>query len=168
MEAAYSDLRSAGSFGGLNNLRRYAGATTRSAREFLAKRDSYTLHKPRRLRFPRRKTYSKNIADLYQMDLVDVFGLSSHNDRSRYLLTCIDVIRKRAWAFPVRRKTGRNVAEAFEKILTDGNCNMFRVSEFDVSVHAASSRHKVLHQRKRGSEGRSRRERPGSVSYSRE
>jgi len=117
-------LRPAGSFGGLNILRRYARATTRSAREFLAKRDSYTLHKPRRLRFPRRKTYSKGIADLYQIDLVDVSGLSSHNDGSRYLQTCIDVFSKRAWAVPVRRKTGQNVAEAFEKILADGNCNM--------------------------------------------
>jgi len=109
---------------GLNSLRRYAGATTRSAREFLAKRDSYTLHKPRRLRFPYRKTYSKGISHLYQIDLVDVSGLSSHNDGSRYLLTCIDVFSKRVWAVPVRRKTSQNVAEAFEKILADGNCNM--------------------------------------------
>jgi len=34
------------------------------------------------------------------------------------------VFSKRAWAVPVRRKTGQNVAEAFEKILADGNCNM--------------------------------------------
>ena len=87
IKTTYSDLRSTGSFGGLNNLRRYTGARTRSAREFLAKRDSYTLHKPKRLRFPRRKTYSKGIADLYQIDLVDVSGLSSHNDGLRYLLT---------------------------------------------------------------------------------
>jgi len=40
------------------------------------------------------------------------------------LLTCIDVFSKRAWAVPVRRKTGQNVAETFEKILADGNCNM--------------------------------------------
>jgi len=122
--SVYSDLRSAGSFGVLNNLRRYAGATTCSAGEFLGKRDSYTLHKPRRLQFPRRKTYSKGIADLYQVDLVDVSGYSLHNDGSRYLLTCIGVFSKRAWAVPVRRKTGQNVAEAFEKILSDGNCNM--------------------------------------------
>jgi len=95
-------------------------------REFLAKQDSYTLHKPRRLRFPRRKTYPKGIADLYQIDLMDVSGLSSHNDGSRYLLMCIDVFSKRAWAVPVRRKTGQNVAEAFEKILVDGNCNMLQ------------------------------------------
>ena len=65
----------------------------------------------------------KGIADLYQIDLVDVSGLSSHNDGSRYLLTCIDVFSKREWAVPVRRKTGQNAAEAFEKILADGNCN---------------------------------------------
>ena len=40
------------------------------------------------------------------------------------MLTCIDVFSKRAWAVPVRRKTGQNVADAFEKILADGNCNM--------------------------------------------
>jgi len=57
---------------------------------------------------------------------VDVSGLSSHNDGSRYLLTCIDVFSKRAWAVPIRRKTGHNVAEAFEKILADGNCNMLQ------------------------------------------
>jgi len=42
------------------------------------------------------------------------------------LLTCIDVFSKRAWAVPVRRKTGQNVAEAFKKILADGNCNMLQ------------------------------------------
>jgi len=57
---------------------------------------------------------------------VDVSGLSSHNDGSRYLLTCIDVFIKWAWAVPVRRKIGQNVAEAFEKILADGNCKMLQ------------------------------------------
>jgi len=55
-----------------------------------------------------------------------VSGLSLHNDGSRTLLTCIDVFSKRAWAVPVRRKTGQNVAEAFEKILADGNRNMLQ------------------------------------------
>ena len=33
---------------------------------------AYTLHKPRRIHFPRRKTYAKGIADFYQIDLADV------------------------------------------------------------------------------------------------
>jgi len=83
-----------------------------------------TLHKPRRLRFPRRKTYSKGIGNLYQIDLVDVSNLSPHNDGMRYLLTCIDVFSKRAWAVPVRKKSGRNVANAFEPSVAERKCNM--------------------------------------------
>ena len=124
MDAVYNNLRSPGSFGSVRNLRRYSRVSGRAAREFLAKQDAYTLHKPRKIRFPRRKTYSKGIADLCQIDLVDVSNLSSYNDGMRYILTYIDVFTKRAWAVPVRTKSGRDVAEAFEKILSDGECNM--------------------------------------------
>jgi len=119
-------LSSPGSFGGVNNLRRYGELTTREAREFLLKHDAYTLHKPRRLRFPRRRTYSKGIADLYQIDLVDLSSLAHSNDEMTCLLTCIDVFSKRAWAVPIRTKSARIVADAFEKFIADGKCNMLR------------------------------------------
>ena len=93
-------------------------------RRFLTEQDACTLHKPRRIRFPRRKTYSKGIGDLYQIDLVDLSSLASHNDCMRYLLTCIDVFSKRAWAIPVRTKSARDVTRAFEIVLEDGKCNM--------------------------------------------
>jgi len=79
-----------------------------------------TLHKSARVRFSRRKTYSKGPGDLFQIDLADLVNISSHNDGYRYLLTCIDVFTKRAWAVPTKTKTGREVSRAFEKILTDG------------------------------------------------
>ena len=79
-------MRSPGSFGGIRNLRRYGKQSVREAKKFLAYRDAYTLHKPRRIRFPRRKTYSKGIADLFQIDLVDLSNLASFNDGMRYLL----------------------------------------------------------------------------------
>ena len=120
----YNTLKSPGSFGSVRNLQRYSHVSNRAAKEFLAKQNSYTLHKPRRIRFPRRKTYSKGIADLYKIDLADVSNLSSYNDGMRYILTCIDVFTKRAWAIPLHTKSGRNVAEAFEKILMDGKPNM--------------------------------------------
>jgi len=93
-------------------------------RKFLAGRDAYTMHKPRRIRFLRRRTFSKGIADLYQIDLADVSNLSPFNDGIRYLLTCIDVFSKRAWAIPIKTKSARSVADAFEKILNEGPCNM--------------------------------------------
>lgn len=124
MDAIYNTLRSPGSFGSIRNLQRYSGLSERVAKEYVSKQDAYTLHKPRRIRFARRKTYSKGIADLYQIDLVDLSTLSTFNDGVRYLLTCIDVFSKRAWAVPVRTKSGRDVTEAFEKILDDRSCNM--------------------------------------------
>ena len=129
MESVYNVLRAPGSFGSVRNLRRYSGRSEREAREFLSKQDAYTLHRPRRIRFPRRKTYSKGIADLFQIDLVDVSTLSSHNDGMRYILTCIDVFSKRAWAVPIRTKTGRDVTQAFEQILSEQKCNMVQGDE---------------------------------------
>ena len=76
------------------------------------------------IRFHRRRTFSKGIADLYQIDLADVSNLSPFNDGMRYLLTCIDVFSKRAWAIPIKTKFAHSVADAFEKILSEGTCNM--------------------------------------------
>jgi len=38
----------------------------------------------------------------------------------RYLLTCIDVFTKRAWAIPIKTKSAHNIVDAFEKILNEG------------------------------------------------
>ncbi|MCP4500445.1 MAG: transposase family protein, partial [Deltaproteobacteria bacterium] len=118
---SYKDPRAPGSFGGIGSVRRYGGKLNE-----LSKTDAYTLHKAARVRFPRRKTYSKGTGDLFQIDLVDLTDISSHNDGYRYLLTCIDVFTKRAWAVPVKTKSGRDVTSAFEKILDDGTCNMLQ------------------------------------------
>ena len=96
MDVVYNTLRAPGSFGGVHNLRRYSGRSARDVNHFLARQDAYTLHKPRRIRFPRRKTYSKGIGDLYQIDLADLSSLATHNDGMRYLLTCRDVFSKPA------------------------------------------------------------------------
>ena len=116
MEAVYHDARTPGSLGGVEMLRRY----TRKSR----KEAAYTFHKPTRRRFARRRTYSKGIADLYQIDLSDLSNLSTYNDGYRYLLNCIDVFTKRAWSVPVKTKTGREVSNAFERILDDRPCNL--------------------------------------------
>jgi len=65
--------------------------------------------------------------------LADLSNISSYNDGARYLLTCTDVFSKKAWAVPVRTKTGREVANAFEKIFLDGTSKVVqsdKVTEF--------------------------------------
>ena len=51
-------------------------------------------------------------------------NLSSFNDGMRYLLTCIDVFSKHAWAVPIRTKSGRDVTEAFETIANERQPNL--------------------------------------------
>jgi len=127
LHTTYTTPRLPGSFDAVQNLRRYTGESRAKTLQYLASQDAYTLHKQRRRRFPRRKTYSKGIGDLYQIDLADVSNISRYNDSYRYLLTCIDVFSKKAWAIPLLDKSGRHVTEAFEKILANGGkCNMLQ------------------------------------------
>lgn len=82
----YKDPRVSGSFGNNDNVRRYGGG---NATKHLDANDAYTLHKSTWVRFPRRKTYSKGLCDLFRIDLVDPDNISWHNDGYRYLLSYI-------------------------------------------------------------------------------
>jgi len=123
MHAAYTTPGKPGSFGSARHP--FVGTLfdPRKAQRHLRTQDAYTLHRQERRRFPRRKTHSKGIADLYQADLVDLSSLLNFNNSYRYLLTCIDVFTKRAWAIPLHRKTGGEVMASFRKILATSNRN---------------------------------------------
>ena len=122
---AYFDVREPGSYGSIESLyrtmkRKGKPATYKQVAGWLAEQDAYTLHKPVRRRFPRRKTYSRGIDYLWQADLVDVAHLSEQNDDHRYLLTVIDVFSKYAWAIPLKRIDAKSVADAFDEIFDGG------------------------------------------------
>ena len=124
MMDAYYDVRSPGSYGGVDALYRLMKhnkhkATRKQTVEWLAEQDAYSLHKPVRRRFQRRKIYSRGIDYLWQADLVDVSHLSDHNDNYKFLLTVIDVFSKTAWSIPLKRKDSKSVTEAFKSILAD-------------------------------------------------
>jgi len=127
MKSFYHDPRAPGSFGGVDNLRRYSRKRRKQVVDYFTGQDAYTLHKPTQRRFARRRTYSKGIGDLYQIDLVDLSNLSRHNNKYRYLLNCIDVFTKRAWSVPLKTKTGHEVSDPFEReILDDRPCIMLQ------------------------------------------
>jgi len=138
-----------GSFGGVENLQRYSAKPLKEVSQWLMGQDAYTLHKPLRKTFRRRRTYSKGINDLFQADLADMSALARQNDGNRYILTCIDVFSKRAWAIPLKTKSGDCVKEAFEKIFEDEIPNMIQTdkgTEFlNSTVQALFARHDVKH-----------------------
>ncbi|GFV96287.1 putative uncharacterized transposon-derived protein F54H12.3 [Trichonephila clavipes] len=52
----------------------------------------------------------------FQADLLDLQSLSQYNNGYKYLLTCIDVFSKYAWAIPLRDKKSKSILKGFEKI----------------------------------------------------
>ena len=116
MNKVYFDTSNPGSYGGIKRLSRYAPSSYKNAKEWLSEQDTYTLHKPVRRIFPRRKTFAKGINDVFQADLVDMQSLSKLNNGHRFILTCVDVLSKRAFAIPLKDKRSLTIVNAFEEI----------------------------------------------------
>ena len=59
-------------------------------------------------------------------DLDEVQRLAKHNGGTWYLLTVLDVLSKYAWVEPLKDKTGRSLAQAWER-LSNGRIRVVRV-----------------------------------------
>ena len=92
-----------------------------SIRNWLLEQDTFTLFRPQRKRFPRRKTISYGLFDVHQADLADMTRYASANDGIMFLLVVIDVLSKRAWVEPLRDKRNESMVQAFKKIYGEGS-----------------------------------------------
>jgi transposase InsO family protein len=126
---AYVDPKQAGSFRGLDVIRRHTRVSSKNAREWLMGQNAYTLHKQSNTKFPRRKTYAHGVNDLWQADLVDLSSLANQNDSNRYLLTCIDVFSKYARVEPLKNKTGSSLTQAFAKMIAKDKGNFLQTDK---------------------------------------
>jgi len=77
------------------------------------------LHKPYRKNFLRRKVYTGAVDNIWAADLVDMSGWKKYNDDYKMMLTVIDGTSKYAWAIPLKGKTGKEVTDAFKRILDE-------------------------------------------------
>lgn len=96
--------------------KRKLGISEHDVREWLKKQEVYTLHKQRRLNFPRLRYLSMNIDDVWSIDLMDMQNLSRFNHKQRYILAVIDNFSRFAWCVPLKDKTSESVLKAFVKI----------------------------------------------------
>jgi transposase InsO family protein len=117
----YYDVTSAGAYGGINRLydevkRRKLNVSRKAVANFLADEQAYSLHKPARRNYKRNKTYVSGIDAQWQADLADMKSLSKSNDGFKYLLTCIDVFSKFAWAIPIKNKGADATVLGFKKL----------------------------------------------------
>jgi hypothetical protein len=79
MESTYYNLLAPASDGGLNKLKP-KGYTKKQVREWLQSQDTYTLHKPTRRRFPRRRVVVYGIDHQWQAELVDLAKMFFYNN----------------------------------------------------------------------------------------
>ncbi len=82
------------------------------------------LHKPARKNFPRRPVQVSGIDDTWAIDLVDMSfnnneKIIKQNQGFRYMITCIDVLSRYAWAVPLKTKDADTVLAAVKHIIRD-------------------------------------------------
>ena len=118
----YTDPSAPGSFqavsGFIKNNTEFKNS--RRVRKVLRSLPAITLHKPIEYTFRRSKTLVDGIDHQWQVDLVDMSNVAGSNNKHRYILTCIDVFSKHAWAKPMLNKTAATTKAAMESILKDG------------------------------------------------
>ena len=115
----YKDPTAPGSLGGVDRFAAAQGISVGRAKCLLQNKLSYTLHKPRRQRFPKLKVQAEGIHHQWVADLVEIQRLARFNKGVRYLLTVVDVLSKYAWVQSLKAKTGVAMMKAFETILKD-------------------------------------------------
>ena len=121
LEKLYYDAEHPASFGGAERLIKAAGGRPeeRTTRQWLSAQDAYTLHKPARVRFPRRPTIVAGLGEQLQADLMDVRSHARENDDVTFLLTAVDAFSRRGFVYPLKNKSAASVTRALRDLLED-------------------------------------------------
>ena len=110
----FYQLKEPSSFSSSLPLRYASGLSGKSVEKYLKSQDTWTRYKAIRHRFPRRRTSGVAVFSHIQCDLIQMENPRSNNNFA-WCLTIIDCYSRYAFALPLRRKTGQEVAAAFEK-----------------------------------------------------
>lgn len=114
----YYTPHKAGAFGGVDVLTRALSnkkIKSTQVSSFLKDQETYSLHRQVRRNFPRRRVQVGGRRQQFQCDLVD---MHEHVDGAyKWILMCIDVFTKKAWAFPLKRKNAEEMLAAMKELL---------------------------------------------------
>jgi hypothetical protein len=86
-------------------------------KQWLREQQVHTTHRSARKRYPRAPIVVRGIDDQWELDLVEMIPFSRYNKGFKYILTCIDVLSKHAWARPLKSKNASDTTSAFKNIL---------------------------------------------------
>lgn len=115
----YNPKHPAGYTGSVKQLESYV-KNQRGVEKWLERQPAYTLHKAVQHRPSMTRAYRAEVVDQqWQADLVDMQGLRSYNDGYGYILTCIDIFTRYAWARPLLNKQQNTVVAGFKSIFQE-------------------------------------------------
>ena len=121
----YTDPALPSSLGGVDALYRRVKEdgkyqlNRKDIKQWLRAQRTYTLHKPVRKKYPRHPTVTSDPDRQWQSDLIDMSEFASQNGGRKFILTTLDVFSRYGWVRSVKNKSGAEIAQAFESILTE-------------------------------------------------
>ena len=146
LRTVYFDPKRVGSYGGVDTLRRVTRMPRKRVAEWLSEQDAYTLHKPARRHFKRRRVI---VGGLRQADLVDLSQLKKDNNGMTFPLTVIDVFSKVAWCFPMKNKSAASLVAALDSTFSRGWPKTLQTDQglefLNKSVQALLKKHGIHH-----------------------
>lgn len=110
------------------------------------------LHRAARRNFKRQRTEMRGIRDTLQADLVEMIPYAKHNNNGmKYILTVINIFSKKAYAQPLKNKTGAEVCRALEIIIKSlgHRIKHFHTDQgtefYNVNVQTMLKRYRIQH-----------------------
>lgn len=121
IKSTYFNKKHPAGFGGQEKLKKALKNKVSGSlvSDWLQGTDTYTLHKPVKKNFLRRKYIVSGINSLWQCDLSDLPQLAKFNNGYRYILLKIDVFSRKANAVPLKTKSGKDVSNSFKKMIQE-------------------------------------------------
>ena len=121
LKRLYNNPNYPSSFAGVDQLwieakKEIPNIKKREIKEWLEGSRTYTIHRPRRVNFPRQKTIPSGYMTDVQVDLADLQKLSKENQGINYALIAIDVLSKQVFGVPVKNKNAKDMLEAFKNL----------------------------------------------------
>lgn len=125
LKKIYFNPKNPVSFGGAKRLWEAAKKkgyhpTYSYVQSWLRDQESYSIHKPVRHDFKRRRIVVANPDSLWDMDLMDLTDISEDNDGVKYLLVIVDAMSKFGFIRPLKSKKATEVRDAFKDVLLEG------------------------------------------------
>lgn len=131
LKRLYTELGTAASYSGVQNLWEEARRIDPKIRRkdvvnFLEGERVYTMHRPRRVRFPRLKIIPSTLYSDVFCDLGDFQKLSRYNGGNRYMLVAVEILSRKMFAVPTKGKQPHHMIPAFDQLLEQMDTNPTR------------------------------------------